>query len=124
MHFAYWPPQLNVKVLPKDIKQQITQKYENEFYPWIEDNWESFTGVKEAGIDKETFMSANYGIKRYKGIINFMNAECSIQKEILALEVLKKRLLAENEILWDEVNAVNRDLVSLKRIFEKNKETS
>ena len=56
--------------------------------------------------------------------INFMNAECSIQKEILALEVLKKRLLAENEILWDEINAVNRDLVSLKRIFEKNKETS
>jgi|TARA_B100001093_G_scaffold400803_1_gene388342 hypothetical protein len=53
-----------------------------------------------------------------------MNAECSIQKEILALEALKKRLLAENEILWDEVNAINRDLVSLKRIFEKNKETS
>ena len=75
LHFAYWPPQLNVKVLPKEIKKQITEKYENEFYPWIEDNWQSFTGVKEAGIDKETFMSANYGIKRYKGIINFMNAE-------------------------------------------------
>ena len=53
-----------------------------------------------------------------------MNAECSIQKKILALEALKKRLLAENEILWDEVNTINRDLVSLKRIFEKNKETS
>ena len=52
-----------------------------------------------------------------------MNAECSIQKEILDLEALKKRLLAENEILWDEVNTINRDLVSLKRIFEKNKET-
>ena len=65
LHFAYWPPQLNVKVLPKEIKKQITEKYENEFYPWIEDNWQSFTGVREAGIDKETFMSANYGIKRY-----------------------------------------------------------
>ena len=52
-----------------------------------------------------------------------MNADCSIQKEILKLEALKKRLLAENEILWDEVNTINRDLVSLKRIFEKNKET-
>ena len=53
-----------------------------------------------------------------------MNAERSIQKEILALEALKKRLLAENEILWDEVNAINRDLVSLKRILAKNIEIS
>ena len=75
MHFAYWPPQLNVKVLPNHIKKQITEKYENEFYPWIEDNWDKFTGVKDAGIDKETFLNANYGIKRFKGIINFMNAE-------------------------------------------------
>lgn len=75
MHFAYWPPQLNVKVLPKDIKQKITDKYEQEFYPWIEENWHKFTGVAAAGIDKETFLSANYGIKRFKGIINFMNAE-------------------------------------------------
>lgn len=52
-----------------------------------------------------------------------MDDESSINKEILELEALKKRLLAENEILWDEVNAINRDLVSLKRIFEKNKET-
>lgn len=75
MHFAYWPPQLNVKVLPAHIKQQITDKYENEFYPWIEDNWQQFTGVKENNIDKETFMNNPYGIKRFKGIINFMNSE-------------------------------------------------
>jgi hypothetical protein len=75
MHFAYWPPQLNVKVLPQHIKQQITLKYENEFYPWIEDNWDKFTGVKEAGITKEQFIAADYGLKRFKGIINFMNAE-------------------------------------------------
>ena len=75
MHFAYWPPQLNVKVLPSYIKQQITAKYETEFYPWIEDNWQSFTGVKEAGITKEQFIDAPYGIKRFKGIINFMNSE-------------------------------------------------
>jgi len=74
MHFAYWPPQLNVKVLPKDTKEQIAQKYE-EFYEWVEENWQLFTGVKEAGITKEEFLNASYGIKRYKGIINFMNAE-------------------------------------------------
>jgi hypothetical protein len=61
--------------LPQDIKQQITDKYYNEFFPWIEDNWEKFTGVKEAGINKEEFLNAPYGIKRFKGIINFMNAE-------------------------------------------------
>jgi hypothetical protein len=75
MHFAYWPPQLNVKVLPQHIKKQITDKYENEFYPWIEDNWDKFTGVSEAGITKEQFLAADYGLKRFKGIINFMNSE-------------------------------------------------
>ena len=75
MHFAYWPPQLNVKVLPQDIKQQITDKYNNEFFPWIDENWDKFTGVKEAGITKEHFLNDQYGLKRYKGIINFMNAE-------------------------------------------------
>lgn len=75
MHFAYWPPQLNVKVLPQSIKKQISDKYENEFYPWIEENWEKFTGVKEAGITKEQFLEADYGLKRFKGIISFMNAE-------------------------------------------------
>lgn len=75
MHFAYWPPQLNVKVLPNEIKNQIQLKYENEFYPWIEDNWMNFTRVKESNISKETFFDAPYGIKRYKGIINFMQSE-------------------------------------------------
>jgi len=75
MHFAYWPPQLNVKVLPQHIKQQVTDKYENEFYPWVEENWQKFTGVKEAGITKEEFLAAPYGMKRYKGIIKFMNAK-------------------------------------------------
>ena len=75
MHFAYWPPQLNVKVLPNHIKKHITEKYEKEFYPWIDENWQKFTGVKEAGISKEQFLNAPYGLKRYKGIINFMNAE-------------------------------------------------
>jgi len=61
--------------LPQHIKQQVTDKYENEFYPWVEENWQKFTGVKEAGITKEEFLAAPYGMKRYKGIIKFMNAE-------------------------------------------------
>ena len=75
MHFAYWPPQLNLKVLPLDVKRQIQDKYENEFYPWIEDNWNKFTGVKENNISKKQFLEAPYGLSRFKGIINFMNAE-------------------------------------------------
>jgi len=75
MHFAYWPPQLNVKVLPKDIKEKITNKFEKEFYPWCEHNWQSFTGVKEEGIDYKTWKEAVYGIKRFNGLISFMNAE-------------------------------------------------
>ena len=75
MHFAYWPPQLNLKVLPAHIKKQISDKYENEFYPWIDENWHRFTGVQELGIDKATFDENPYGKKRYKGIINFMNSE-------------------------------------------------
>jgi hypothetical protein len=75
MHFAYWPPQLNVKVLPPKIKQQITDKYNNEFIPWVEENWQLFTGVRENNITREKFLAAPYGISRYRGIINFMNSE-------------------------------------------------
>jgi MoaA/NifB/PqqE/SkfB family radical SAM enzyme len=75
MHFAYWPPQLNVKTLPLELKKQVTDKYENEFYPWLDENWDKFTGVKEAGITKEQWMNAPYGLKRYQGVIRFMNAE-------------------------------------------------
>jgi hypothetical protein len=75
MHFAYWPPQLNVKTLTPEIKKQITDKYENEFYPWLNDNWQKFTGVLEAGITKDQWLNAPYGLKRYRGIISFMNSE-------------------------------------------------
>lgn len=75
MHFAYWPPQLNVKVLPNHVKKEITSYYENEFYPWIDENWDKFTGVKEMNITKKNFIEANYGLSRFKGIISFMNSE-------------------------------------------------
>lgn len=75
MHFAYWPPQLNVKVLPPNVKRQITELYENEFYPWCRENWNKFTGVERAGISYDEWVNAPYGIKRFQGIINFMNSE-------------------------------------------------
>jgi hypothetical protein len=75
MHFAYWPPQLNVKVLPSAIKQSITAKYEQEFYPWLTDNWDKFTGVSANNITQQQFLDNPYGLKRFKGIINFMNSE-------------------------------------------------
>lgn len=75
MHFAYWPPQLNVKVLPPNVKKQITELYENEFYPWCRENWNKFTGVERAGISYDEWVNAPYGIKRFQGIINFMNSE-------------------------------------------------
>jgi hypothetical protein len=34
-----------------------------------------YLGYTLAGIPKEEFLNAPYGIKRFKGIINFMNAE-------------------------------------------------
>ena len=53
-----------------------------------------------------------------------MSVEYSIKKKIFEIEALEKLLLAENEMLWDEVNAINRDLASLKRILAKNIEIS
>ena len=100
MHFAYWPPQLNVKVLPADVKQQIKEKYENEFYPWVEENWEKFTGVKENNISKEQFLSAPYGLKRYRGIINFMNSEDWSQRLPETKEYLN---LLNNQRNWNDM---------------------
>ena len=46
-----------------------------KFHGWIDDNWDKFTGVKQAGITKEDFLGAVYGKKRFQGVINFMMAE-------------------------------------------------
>ena len=42
----------------------------------------------------------------------------SIEAEIRKLESLKDVLLAEDEPVWDEVNATDRDLNYLKRKLE------
>lgn len=70
-HFAYWPPQLNVKVLPLEIKTQVRDKFE-DFYTWLDANWHL---AVPNGVSKETFMNAGYGIKRLRSMVNFMNKE-------------------------------------------------
>lgn len=73
-HFAYWPPQLNVKVLPPDAKAEVRRRFD-DFYDWLDHNWKNATGVMEAGVTKEQFMNAGYGIKRLKSMVNFMDRE-------------------------------------------------
>lgn len=74
-HLAYWPPQLNLKSLPAWFKKEVRDKFEDEFFPWLEENWELCTGVKEAGISYERWRNDEYGIKRFEGLLNFMDAD-------------------------------------------------
>lgn len=69
-HFVYHPPHLNVKVFPKWFKDEIKKKYE-EFYIWLEEN----VAMNGGSIySKEEFMRAPYGIKRLKGMVQFMES--------------------------------------------------
>ncbi|MBC97358.1 MAG: hypothetical protein CME63_06390 [Halobacteriovoraceae bacterium] len=69
-HFVYHPAHLNVKVLPPEFKEKVEKKYE-EFYQWLEDHFDEFN----LKVDKEKFLEAPYGIKRLKGMIQFMKSE-------------------------------------------------
>lgn len=73
-HFAYWPPQLNVKVLPSEAKAEVCRRFD-DFYLWLDHHWQDATGVRAAGVSKEQFMNAGYGIKRLKSMVNFMGKE-------------------------------------------------
>jgi hypothetical protein len=70
-HFVYHPPHLNVKVFPKWFKEKIRAKYEN-FYLWLEKEVAPNGGET---YSKEEFMEASYGIKRLKGMVQFMESE-------------------------------------------------
>lgn len=72
-HFAYWPPQLNVKVLPKWFKDEVVRKYEEEFFPWIIENWRLCCNVQD--VTFEEWAAAPYGLDRIKGLLRFMQAE-------------------------------------------------
>lgn len=63
-HFVYHPSHLNVKVFPPWFKKTIRDKYE-DFYLWLMKNHRS----------DEDFLNHNYGIKRLKGMVSFMESE-------------------------------------------------
>jgi len=74
-HFVYWPPHLNVKVLPRDFLDQCEAKYE-EFIEWWTENWELGVPTWHKGkVTKEQWLEAEYGIKRLRGMINFARSE-------------------------------------------------
>ncbi len=63
-HFVYHPAHLNVKVLPPEFKQKVAEKYE-DFYKWLHENHPDPVRLEES----------EYGIKRLKGLVKFMNSE-------------------------------------------------
>lgn len=73
-HLAYWPPQLNVKVLPAWAKRRVRERFE-EFFSWLDGNWHLATGASEQGIDRDTFDSASYGTARLRSLLDFMDME-------------------------------------------------
>ncbi len=63
-HFVYHPAHLNVKVLPNWFKERVEEKY-NDFYIWLKENYRN----------DDKFLNHSYGIKRLKGMVNFMKSE-------------------------------------------------
>ncbi len=61
-HFVYHPPHLNVKIMPQDLKREITEKYE-AYYPKLEKFYNNPDRANEA-----------YAIPRLKGMVKFMNS--------------------------------------------------
>ena len=100
-HLAYWPPQLNVKVLPDWFKAEVRQKYEEELYPWLEENWHRCTGAP----DYKTWRESEYGIKRLEGLLTFMEADDWSERLPETAEwcykVAKQRFLDFNDVFPD-----------------------
>jgi hypothetical protein len=74
-HFVYWPAHLNVKTLPTWFKEECRKKYE-EFYPWLEENWElCIPSWHKEKVTYEQWRENDYGIKRLQGMISFMESD-------------------------------------------------
>ena len=63
-HFVYHPAHLNVKILPLWFKKEVIKKFE-DFYPYLEQEMK----------DYKDFKQNSYGIKRLKGMCQFMLSE-------------------------------------------------
>ena len=50
-------------------------------------------------------------------------SEDPVTKKIIKLEALREILLNEDDIIWDEVNATERDLNYLKQVLEVRKKS-
>ena len=48
-------------------------------------------------------------------------SEDPVTKKIIKLEALREILLNEDDVIWDEVNATERDLNYLKQVLEVRK---
>jgi len=72
-HLVYWPPQLNVRVFPKEFKKKIRKHYE-EMYPVIEKHWQKATGLTDE-VTYDMWRSSEYGLKRLDGLLQFMDDE-------------------------------------------------
>lgn len=73
-HFVYWPAFLNVKVLPKKFKDEVARKIEEELIPWWTANY--MNGVRPGEeVSEDIFLMNDYGVKRLRGLIRFMQSE-------------------------------------------------
>jgi len=61
IHLVYHPAFLNVRVLPKEFKQQTEEKYQ-EFFGWLKNH------------DDRDYENHPYGVKRLKNFLKFMNS--------------------------------------------------
>ena len=102
LHLAYWPPQLNVKALPKWYKAEVKEKFD-EFIPWLEENWRLCNGVDD--LDFAEWRELPYGVIRLEGLVSFMNSEDWSERLPEMAEwcytVAEKRNLDFNEIFPD-----------------------
>jgi hypothetical protein len=73
-HFLYAPNYLSIKTLPNKIKSQVRKQWETEFFPWLEEHWQKSTGVIQNQVDYQQWQSSAYGIKRWRGILDFMDS--------------------------------------------------
>ena len=63
-HFVYHPAHLNVKIFPPWMKDKIRFKFE-KFYEWLKVNH----------CNTPDFLESDYGIKRLRGMVSFMESE-------------------------------------------------
>lgn len=63
-HLVYHPAHLNVKVLPPEMKRQVSEKI-NQYCERLTADFK----------DHPTFLNNDYGVRRLQGLVRFMNSE-------------------------------------------------